>query len=361
MIAKAKHGRITLGSFDLIKGIGILLVILFHTFTHLDWEQSSGILLIKKLVDATKYGLMPMFFLISGFGFKEKSSKIMLKKTFSDLIIPYLWVMLAYAVICPLAYCLPAYNGSWELAIQRAAKYVVAFLFGFSPHGTVIFGYETAWCTAAWYFLATFVAFNVLNQIIKIKNIAVQSCCVILCAIVGGVLFHFNFVFYCIPQGLMAVGYCYVGYVLKKYNLFERILSSAWTYIILIPIYLIERKWGYYDLSQGLFNNMFLDYIGAGCSGALFMFIGVYLGKSEWKGLDWVKQLGMYTYWIFSIHAIEMETLPWWYWERPFAENQLLALIIELVLKAILITTVCILMKKITKYKYLKMRTRNKK
>ena len=56
--AKAK---VNLGSFNLAKGLGILFVILSHTFAHLDWEQSVGLQVMNTVIMSSKAGLMPMF------------------------------------------------------------------------------------------------------------------------------------------------------------------------------------------------------------------------------------------------------------------------------------------------------------
>lgn len=348
----SRSGSIKLGIFAFAKGIGIILVILTHTFAHLDLEQSTSLCLIKMLVDCTKAGLMPMFFVISGFGLIKRAPGKMLKKTFSELVIPYLWVMAAYAVIFPLTYCYSAYNGQWEPTIDRTLQYLVAFVLGIGANGTVVFGHETAWCTAAWFFLALFVALNVLNLILRNKNTAVQIACVILCLILGAVLFHFNFFFYCIPQGLMAVGYCYVGYTLKRYRLLDQLQSCKWIYLILLPIFFAELIGGYFDLCRGQFRNVFLDYLGAGCSGILLMLLGIHFGKPEWKGLNRINQLGLYTYWIFAIHAVEMEALPWWYWEKKWTRNPWAALVLELAIKSLIFFICCTLLKANIKHQY---------
>lgn len=352
MRTASKSGSINLGSFAFSKGIGIILVILTHTFAHINLEQSTSLCLIKMLVDCTKAGLMPMFFMISGFWLIKRTPGKMLKKTFPELIIPYLWVMAAYAVIFPLTYYHAAYGGQWRPTIARTLQYIVAFVLGIGASGTVVFGYETAWCTAAWFFLALFVALNVLNLILQIKNPAAQIVCVILCPILGAVLFHLNFFFYCIPQGLMAVGYCYVGYALKKYRLFGQLQSCKRIYLILVPVFLAELIWGYFDLRQGQFRNVFLDYFGAGCSGILLMLLGIHLGKPEWKGLNRIKQFGLYTHWIFTIHAVEMEALPWWHWEKQWTQNPWAALILELAIKSLIFFIVCTLLKANKKRQY---------
>lgn len=110
----SRSDSVKLGIFAFAKGIGIILVILTHTFAHLNLEQSTSLGVIKMLVDCTKAGLMPMFFVISGFGLVKRAPGKMLKKTFSELVIPYLWVTAAFAVIFPLTYCMLLMVGSGD-------------------------------------------------------------------------------------------------------------------------------------------------------------------------------------------------------------------------------------------------------
>jgi len=114
-------------------------------------------------------------------------------------------------------------------------------------------------------FTCHFLAFNCLNLILKIKQVIYQILCVVICVLFGNTLFHFDFYYFCLPQGLVAVGFCYIGYLLKKYKLFERLYNSPWTYLVLIPVSIAEYKWGCFDLCPGVFNNLFLDFIGTSC------------------------------------------------------------------------------------------------
>ena len=152
----------------------------------------------------------------------------------------------------------------------------------------------------------------------------------------------------------MAIAYCYFGYAIKKYNLFEKLQKSAWTYCICIPVFFAQLKWGFFDLSQGKFENITLDYIAAGISGLLFLVLLAIPENYESKGFEWLKQVGMYSYWIMVLHSIEMEALPWWYWQRPLADRQMLALFQELILKTIMYIVGCKLLKHISKRRYLK-------
>ena len=71
-------------SIDILKGIGIILVIVGHS---IPWEHPLG------QVNHFIYSFhMPLFFLVSGYLFKKTSPRELFKKDFKRLIIPYLWV-----------------------------------------------------------------------------------------------------------------------------------------------------------------------------------------------------------------------------------------------------------------------------
>ena len=67
---EGKQIRINISSFHLIKGMSMIIVILGHMAYFYDMEWVKSTLWGIKFFGAP---LMPMFFIISGFGFKEKS------------------------------------------------------------------------------------------------------------------------------------------------------------------------------------------------------------------------------------------------------------------------------------------------
>lgn len=346
---KVKTQRIPLGTFDFIRGVAMLWVIVLHSVGVYNTEQSVVLTSVANVMDFMRNAIVPLFFIISGFGFKPKKPKAMLKKTFMDLIIPYLWVVAAYATIYPVVLYLT--SGSIRWMVTKSLSYIVSLLLGNTADRT-LFGILMPWWLPCWFLLATFTSFNALNLILKLKKAEHQILGAVLSVAVGYGLFCLDFHYYCVAQGLMAVGYCYLGYALKKFNLLERIRTCVWAYVILLPITIAESVWGFFDLCPGVFNHVVLDYIGAGCSALLMLLVGVWLGKFEWKVFDWIKTIGIYTHWIICIHAFEENGLPWWLLIDGLAEHQLLAFVIEMIIKVVFMTSVCMMIKKIAKYRY---------
>lgn len=352
---EGKQIRIQISSFHLVKGISMISVILGHMAYFYDMEQMMPFFWSLKFFSSP---LMPLFFIISGFGFKEKNIKKMLKTTFNSLIVPYIWVMVAFVVVYPIANYIG--YGSWEWAAEVTFRYLLAFLLGVPKSGHVIGGYEVLHCSAVWFFLATFVALNILNLIIKVRKPVYQIVLVAICILIGYFLILRDFNYYCIPQGLMAVACCYIGYLIKKYKLFERGITSIYLYIVLIPIFLVHGIWGYMNLCLGQFRYGLWDYFAAICSALLFIAAALNLEQFEGKILDGIRKIGVYSYWILCIHSVEDGCMQWELFINAMP-NQYVAFFGEIILKVIIITSGCVLLRRISKRKYRRRMLRNGK
>lgn len=346
--------KIGLGTFDLLKGFAIIFMVIGHMASHYDMKDLNPVLsTVWMLLGIFGVCANPMFFIVSGFGFKEKTPGKMLKKTFSELLKPYLYITLAVTVIFSMVHLLQ-YNKGLSSAIQAAARWILALLFGLHDplvEQKVILGIEVRACWVAWFLLTMFVAFNVLNLILRAKKTTVQFALVALSIVSGYVLSCFDFTYFCIPQGLITVGYCYTGYMFKKTKFFERKSFPIWLCIALVPITLMECFLGECSLSYNIYKNGLLDIIGAGCAGVLLFVLGAYAGQCEWKWLDYCKQIGIYTYWIMCIHSVELICFPWDKIIKSMPDYPLVAFVIELGLKFVLILVSCKVLKKVILYR----------
>lgn len=343
-----KLTKINMGSFDLIKGIAIISVVFSHIIYHYTVEELvlfTPLFVIEKLVT---HGLMPMFFIISGYGMKKKDPLKVLKQTFSQLIIPYLCA-----------------------AIVAVALYIVFNWRINSTHDTVVFVAEKLQqilifghiVGPLWYFIALFWAENILNFILKIKNEFWQVVAVTASIAMGYVLAHFGLFNHnvVLVQGLGAVGFCYLGYMLKKKNLIEKLVRSTWIYIVLVPIWLIQvfGVWKLninflsFEMAKGEYSVW--AYLAAGCAGLLFVIFGILLNKIDWSGLDSIRSLGAQTYWVLIAHTVDYNSIPW-YHLRLESKSVYLAFLIDAGLRVVFISMGCNLIKRIMQYRYMKKR-----
>lgn len=349
--------KVNLTTFDLIKGLAILQVFVVHMIWRYDMEQSFFLKLF--LIPLSLFSaIMPLFFMISGYGFKPKDASKILSKTFSELIIPYFWVMAANVVLYPIANIL--FGMPWRQALSETFRYFLTFLLGNPDNARHVMGIPLFDISASWFLLASFVSLNLLNLILKIKKTGLQILLILLSIGFGYFLQTYRFSFFCIAQGMVALGYSYFGYMCKKHKWLEKYYTNPWIYVILVPIALVYHKYGYFNMAGGISTFFPLDYVCSAVFGAVLILVGIYFGQKEWRILDWIKQIGIHTYWILCIHSVEMQALPWHLIAEKMPNNHTLAVIIEIILKAFLVTTVCICLKHISKHNYRKKLARMK-
>lgn len=345
-----KRTRIHLGTFDLVKGLAILLLIYGHTQNHYQVQSNSILMPLFLLLRPLRAGLNPLFFLISGFAFKEKPVKKVLKKTFSELIKPYLWVTGIVAVLFPTVHYLSFH---WlPGALEEGVRVVLPFLFGIPKGGKLLFGYTVYECSVVWFLLAMFWGLNLTNLLTKLKSLWAQIGCAAAAIAAGFVLLHFDFDYFCLPQGLLATGYCYTGYLIKKHDLLSREKIMPWLYVALGLVSIVQALFGEINLPYGIFKLGILDYLASLCAGVLFLLLGILASRIQWRGLDWLRKIGIYTYWIMCIHSVELACIPWYLLGSALPQNQGLAMVIELAGKAVIATCGCILLQKIYKNRY---------
>ena len=75
--------KITLGTFDLIKGIAMIAIIMSHALAK--YKMRNNVLMsfpVNILAGILSNGTMPLFFILAGYSFKSRPGKKMLKKSF---------------------------------------------------------------------------------------------------------------------------------------------------------------------------------------------------------------------------------------------------------------------------------------
>lgn len=347
---KKRGNLLNLGSFNFTKGFLLCLIILGHMSLEYGWERLSWFYPAFVLFGLLKTIPIPLFFLINGYGFKKQRPDSGFRKSVKSLILPYMAVMVVFCLCRFLSSYLT--HRDWNYAWSRCLSYLIAFLLGIPETGKVIFGHPVLNCSIIWFFLALFWADNILNLILKQKKIVVQSTLVGCCAILGYVLLRFGFTYYCLPQGMIAVTYCYAGYVIKKTRVISRGLPYKWMYPAWVAIAVVYACWGEFDLCYGNFRFFPLDYIGVIFLSLLVLGVSIYIGQLDWRGLDVIKQVGAYSYWILCIHAVEQKCLPWEVWVEKTSDIPNLSFLATLIFKAALITGFCMLIRKLSRLQY---------
>ena len=341
---KGKKRVLTIGAFDLAKGIGVLCIVAGHTI----FNYNAPLTLINSILRVFGLGLMPMFFLLSGFGCKGMSERKYLKKTAKELLLPYLYVTIAVAILFPIIHFLAFHwwPGTWSETI----RIVLAYLTGCAKSGRVIWNIELYECSVVWYFLALFWASNILNLILKRTTGKHQLMFVCICIAIGAACIVADFWYWCIPQGFLAVGYLYLGYRLKKSGWLEKKLTT-WQFLMLIVATFFEIIWGNVNFAYGIFKWGLLDYLCAGLAGVLMIRVSLLFNRYSGSVLEIIRKIGRFAYYAICIHSVEMSCIPWYLFSNNFISWPYVGFMLQILARGGIIFVVCaalnrILMKK---------------
>lgn len=347
-----KTNKVCLGSFNFIKGVAICVVVLGHIALDFDVSRLTWFYPLFAVLQFLKTPFMPLFFIISGYVFVPTSRRSTLQKMVRMFLLPYMLVTWAFGLIQTASTYIQ--TQSVERALDRYVSVTLAFLMGIPIPGKVMFGYSLSHCAIVWFLLALFWAYNILNLILRAKRIRTQIALVLGCAALGYFLFWVDFVYFCIPHGLIATGYFYTGYRLKKSKLLEKGLPAKWMYWVWVLIAVIYATWGEFDLCYGKFRCFPVDYIGVTFLALLLLVIGIYIGRYEWRIFDTVNSVGIHSYWVLCIHSIEQKCLPWKTLIRATEAWPNHGFILTLMLKALIIAVCCKLIKRMNRWSYRK-------
>ena len=209
----------SLGMFDLLKGVGMLLIVFAHTSELYPVGDISTITPVTFFLFAYRESLMAAFYIASGYGFRKRSIGKCISQQFKTLFKPYAYTGLATTI----AHFVIHYKtfGNWNNAVYETYKVLGGFVLGL-PHTATYFGQEFFSCGPMWYLLALMIGWILLDIIL---NIFPES--YIKWAELGTMLLGWGISLvweapFCIAQGMVTVPYLYIGFLAKKKRLFEK-------------------------------------------------------------------------------------------------------------------------------------------
>lgn len=317
-----------LGMFDLVKGFGMIQIVLFHTLSRADVSKW-----ISSVVLFFSVYMMACFFAISGFQFRSWPVKQAVKK-YAKMYLPMYFRLAVLVWLCTLV----TNTGSF-------LSYVSAFLLGvFYPR---IFGsFYLGGIGLGWFLLGLFWGSVLLNLVLKVKNRYGKIVCVLAAAVLGYVLDTAQIDLFSFYRGLSALPAMYAGYCICTEDLLTR-NASGWRRFLpymlvvltvpmilwgtnavwMILLYIIgDMVWGYAAIC--------LSRDTVSCSSIL---------------LELIRKIGRYTPRIMIAHGIEMVCFPWdrmAAWLR-FVPNEDIKFLILVVFRVVLISMLCVVLSQI--------------
>lgn len=310
--------KIRVDYFDIARGITILLVILGHCL-----PKDS----ISRQLIYTFH--MPLFFLISGYFFKEKEMGAEIKSCNRSLLKPYL----ISSMFIMIFFVTKAFIKGQDA--QNQIKYWgKAILFG-SGEITTFLSFKVPIIGTLWFLLSLYWVKVIFNLIYKCKNNIITMSFIVVIAIIGFIIPKYIWLPFSIDTSLINIIFYYIGFIFNKYNVFDKKLSVFY-YLILFAIWLIlglccktysvSNEYNYYIV------NIFEAVIGC----YLIIMISKFIINCNHILSNILKWIGKNSLYIMCFHAIEGRgIIPWSHFIK---NNSIIIIIAERMLFALIMT-----------------------
>ena len=272
-------------TFDIMKGVGILLMIVGH---FLGWNHPW----LDRVISSFH---MPLFFIVAGLFSKSyvdrPTTKTWVKRYFARLYPPLAITQLlivAWAVLIALTK-----HEGWDSPIRESLSLVWADVDGpVTPWGKLSLG-------VIWFLLALFVAKTLLIPLSRLKQWAIP---VSLVVAFGTFMLHkvFPYSIWCLSLGLMALPFVTIGWWVKNHSV------PLWLKIVAVVCWIVAICFSRLDMYSFTWNCYPLDVLGA-CGGTYCIYL-LSVGIKKYLKITSkvLSALGVWSLAIMCVHCFEM-------------------------------------------------------
>lgn len=272
--------------FDIMKGIGIIAVIIGHSAIHNEF---------RNLIFTWH---MPMFFMISGYFYKNYSFGIFLKKNLKSLIIPYLFTSITLCILTIIYTYIGQQATSSNINIINS---IWAIIYGAGstelPNGGIYF------IGAIWFLQALFwcrISFNIVYNNFHKKYIII----LFFISTISTFVAQHIFIPTNILQGLSALIFFTVGYKVKELNLLKKNTNKLYLFIMSV-IVLLSSSLGPIGMVTCYYPSYIINMIASIVGGYLIYYISYKFTNTK-IGLI-LSHIGTLSLIILCIHIIDLQ------------------------------------------------------
>ena len=271
--------------FDILKGIGILLVIICHTF-------------MKEIGPYITAFHMPLFFIVAGYFYKQNSFIVHLRKDFRRLVIPYLFICIATMFIASVQ----------ESRTNHAVSIVTDVLYGCG--------------TPAWFLLGLFGSRAIFNRVLCLYPNRYIIVSLVISSIPLAISLNdelpTTLSFFSSICGVIFVA---IGFYVKHHHVLELLDSHRIIAITLSVLFWLNTSiFGEVDLHYSVLKLWIIDYLGA-CGGTYLCYsVSRFIDLNTTKLKTILVWWGYFSFVVFSFHAIEY-VFPNWHVLASFSDN----------------------------------------
>ena len=298
-------------AFDIIKGIGIILMIVAHTYgpNSMSWDFISAF-------------HMPLFFIVAGYFYKQKPISELLKKNVKQLLIPYLTLCLIVIVLTQTRHPHAVRND------------IEGTLNGMGP---------------GWFLLSMFMVRIVFHYIVKSFPIHYLNCSLLISLTICCITYFYNIPsFLAFFPCLVSLFFVAIGYYIRMHSFLDSENKHSFLYLFCgMLFWLTTSLYGKVEMSQCVFKLLIVDFCGS-LGGTFIVYkISKFIDKSNGNIKYILSYAGKYSIVILFFHCIDY-CVPIWYLIEPYITPSILLLVI-LILR-LLFVTACVIITLHTKH-----------
>ena len=336
----------SIGMFDMLKGAGMLAIVLGHTAELYPLQLEGGLSLTAFVGFIYRETLMAAFFIASGYGFRKRSISKCIHQQLKSLLKPFCYT----AVFTTVLHFIIHYKTFHYLpgSMTESIKVAGGFLLGL-PHTATYFGQEFFSCGPMWYLLALLMGWILLDVILNIFPERYIPWAVGGAALLGwGASLVWELPF-CLIQGAVVVPYLYIGFLAKKKHLLDEPLPPkvfagllAATALIAVGA-LATRTTDCISLAEWSLGplSIFLD----GAAGLLFIRLFMRLSRGHGPIVHFLEAVGRRSLNIFCVHTVEIIAIPWYLMVAKFSAQPVLGMWLQYAISLGSIWLVCELLR----------------
>lgn len=357
-----KRSVVSLGMFDLFKGIMLLTFIWGHTYSLFQFNQTNQSDLsysflaafFNLILAASMVCGRPIFFIVSGYGFRKSSNLKCIANQSKYMLKPYLYTMAGTIGLHFITRYIMI--KSIKMAIKVTLPLMAGFILAL-PETQEIAGTVVYSCGPIYYIVSLYIAWIIYNYI---RNLFAEKYLLpasFFCLCIGCLLQNYSLSYFCIPQALCAVLYFHIGYQLKKNKILHKDVRFK-TVLGFFGLLMFISLYGIFTNQIVSFQDMLgsLDPVLTALGGAggccLLVFI-LQLNRLPLKSNDFLRKIGNYSIFVFCAHTVELHGIPWYRIPEIMGSDSVFALILVFSLRCLFVAAVsliCINRNKIKKY-----------
>ena len=293
---KNKETTVRKQYLDIAKGVAILSIIAGH----------MNIAFIDRFVFTYH---VPIFFIISGFLFKNKEGVI--KKRFNRLLIPYVFTVFMIIFADELKLVLSRQN--LASLLSQAKYWIIAGIYG-SGSKNVFLHWKFPVIGAIWFLPAMLWACILLYIVInKCANIKMQIIIVLINFIIASISAEWTWIPFSIQAGMAGLLFIYIGY-LNQHNLFMLEKPTLNGVITACFIWGVDLYFSYTNDCMSLvrcyFPNCTINILGSFAATYIILLCCRVLENMGKVG-SFLSTFGQYSNVVLCFHLFELQIFPW--------------------------------------------------